>query len=144
MSAARCRTNSASARWVRSMSGTEDPWLSRWLSLISERAAGLPILDLGCGGGRDSEVLVAAGQRVVGIDLSSSAISNARQRVPSAEFHCQDVRRPFPLEHAGVILARLSLPSFPRNETVAVVERIHQLLRSGGVLLCPLNSTRDP
>ena len=39
----------------------EDPWLARWLPLIGERAASLPVLELGCGGGRDSEVLVAAG-----------------------------------------------------------------------------------
>jgi 2-polyprenyl-3-methyl-5-hydroxy-6-metoxy-1,4-benzoquinol methylase len=51
------------------MSTTSDPWLERWLPLIGERAANLPILELGCGGGRDTEVLAAAGRRVVGVDL---------------------------------------------------------------------------
>ena len=69
------------------MSPSDDRWLERWLPLIAERAAGLPILELGCGGGHDSEILAAAGHRVVGVDLSSSAIARARERVPSAEFH---------------------------------------------------------
>jgi len=120
-----------------------DPWLDRWLPLIAERAVGLPILELGCGSGRDSKNLVAAGQRVVGIDLSSGAIANARQRVPTAEFHCQDVRDAFPIEQAGVILASLSLHYFPWDETVSLVERIRRTLRPNGLLLCRLNSIND-
>ena len=100
-------------------------------------------MELGCGGGRDSEVLAAAGHRVVGIDLSSAAIAKARERVPSAAFHCQDVRATFPVEHAGVILASLSLHYFPWDETVALVERIRQMLVPNGLLLCRLNSTND-
>ncbi len=122
---------------------TSDPWLDRWLSLIGERTAGLPILELGCGGGRDSEVLAAAGHRVVGVDLSSIAIAKARERVPAADFHCQDVRAAFPVERAGVILASLSLHYFPWEETAALVERIRQTLVSNGLLLCRLNSTND-
>lgn len=122
---------------------TRDPWLARWLSLIGERAAGLPILELGCGGGRDSAVLAAAGHKVVGVDLSARAIANARQRAPSAEFHCQDIRAPFPVERAGVVIASLSLHYFPWPETEALVERIRPLLVPSGALLCRLNSTND-
>ena len=122
---------------------TDDRWLDRWLSLIGERTAGLPILELGCGGGRDSEILAAAGHRVVGIDLSSAAIANARERAPTAAFQCQDVRGAFPVERAGVVLASLSLHYFPWNETVALVERIRRTLVPNGLLLCRLNSTND-
>jgi SAM-dependent methyltransferase len=120
-----------------------DPWLDGWLPLIAERAAGLPILELGCGGGRDSEALVAAGHRLVGIDSSSSASSNARQRVPLAEFYCQDLRAAFPVECSSVILASLSLHYFAWDETVGLVERIRQILRPSGLLLGRLNSTND-
>jgi SAM-dependent methyltransferase len=120
-----------------------DRWLDRWLPLIGERTAGLPILELGCGDGRDSEVLAAAGHRVVGIDLSGAAIAKARERAPAAEFHCQDVRAAFPVESAGVVVASLSLHYFPWDETVAIVERIHRTLRPNGLLLCRLNSTND-
>jgi trans-aconitate methyltransferase len=106
----------------------KDPWLARWLPLIAERAAGLPVFELGCGGGRDSEVLAEAGHQVVGIDLSGKAIASARGRVPSATFHCRDIRAPFPVERAGVVIASLSLHYFPWPETEALVDRILQLL----------------
>ena len=122
---------------------SKDPWLTRWLPLIGERAAGLPVLEVGCGGGRDSAALVAAGYEVVGVDLSAKAIANARQRVPSAAFHCQDIRAAFPVERAGVVIASLSLHYFPWPETEALAERIRQLLVSSGILLCRLNSTND-
>jgi len=122
---------------------TDDRWLERWLPLIGQRAAGLPVLELGCGGGRDSAVLAAAGHRVVGIDLSSDAIARARERVPSAEFHCQDICAPWPAERAGVIVASLSLHYFPWDETIALVDRIHGTLQPNGLLLCRVNSTND-
>jgi SAM-dependent methyltransferase len=125
------------------MSTTDDRWLERWLPLIGERAAGLPILELGCGGGRDSEVLATAGHRVIGVDLSSAAIAKARRRVPAAAFHCQSIQAPWPVERAGVVLASLSLHYFPWGETVGLVERIRLTLDPKGLLLCRLNSTND-
>lgn len=120
-----------------------DPWLDRWLALIAERAAGLPILELGCGAGRDSVVLAGAEHRVVGIDLAPEAIERSAKRVPSGSFHCQDIRDPFPVTHAGVVVASLSLHYFPWRETEVLVGRIRQVLTPSGVLLCRLNSTND-
>ena len=120
-----------------------DPWLARWLKLIGERAGGSPVLELGCGGGRDTEVLAAAGHRVIAVDLSPESVAKARTRVPQAEFHCQDIRAPFPVDAAGVVVASLSLHYFPWPETEALVGRIRSVLSPAGVLLCRLNSTND-
>jgi SAM-dependent methyltransferase len=125
------------------MSRTDERWLDRWLPLIAERAAGLPILELGCGGGRDSAVLAGAGHRVVAIDASEAAIARAQARVPSAEFQCQDINAPWPVLRAGVVLASLSLHYFAWDVTVALVERAHRTLEPDGLLLCRLNSTND-
>lgn len=129
----------------------KDLWLQRWLPLLAERGAGARILELGCGSGQDSQVLAAAGHVVVGVDLSERAIAGARARVPSAMFHCQDIRAPFPVApgSAGAVVASLSLHYFPWPETIALVERIREALRPGstqgksGLLLCRLNSTND-
>ena len=123
----------------------QDLWLQRWLPLLAERVTGPCILELGCGSGQDSELLAAAGHRVVGVDLSERAIAGARARAPSAVFHCQDLREPFPVEAgcAGAVVASLSLHYFPWPETLALARRIRETLRPGGVLLCRLNSTND-
>lgn len=126
-------------------SSRKDLWLQRWLPLLAQRAAGAPIMELGCGSGQDSAVLAAAGHAVVGVDLSGRAIAGAQARVPSAIFHCQDLRAPFPVARgtAGAVVASLSLHYFPWTETVALASRIRDALRPGGVLLCRLNSTND-
>jgi SAM-dependent methyltransferase len=122
----------------------KDPWLQRWLPLIATRAGSLPILELGCGAGRDSAVLAGQGHAIVGLDISSEAIARARLRVPSARFFVQDLRAPFPVPGPfGVVIASLSLHYFAWEETVRLAELIHDSLLPGGVLVCRLNSTND-
>ncbi|MCC8428893.1 class I SAM-dependent methyltransferase [Reyranella aquatilis] len=121
-----------------------DPWLARWLPLLAERAGGRPVLELGCGGGRDTATLAEAGHRVIGVELLAAAASRARDRVPSAEIHCQDIRAPLPITGpAGVVLASLSLHYFGWAETCDLVDRVRDALAPEGVLLCRLNSTND-
>ncbi len=124
---------------------SSDPWLDVWLPWVARHVGNDPILELGCGPGIDSEVLVHAGHRVIGIDLSGDAIAQARARVPQARFHCQDLRDDFPVpeQGVGVVLASLSLHYFAWDQTVQLVERVRQVLRPGGLLLSRFNSTRD-
>ena len=122
-----------------------DPWLERWLHLLRERAGVAPVLELGCGKGDDTAILVDAGFRVLAVDRSPGAIESARAAVPRAEFHAGDFRASFPAIGAPiwVIIASLSLHYFAWDETVALVEQIRTTLRPRGALLCRLNSTND-
>jgi trans-aconitate methyltransferase len=121
-----------------------DPWLVRWLPLLSERSQGLPVLELGCGSGPDSRVLHAAGLSVIGVDSSPSQIEAARAALPGVEFHTLDIREPFPVKSAiGVVLASLVLHYFSWSETIGIALRLHRTLRVGGVLLVRVNSTHD-
>jgi SAM-dependent methyltransferase len=57
----------------------------------------LPLVDLGCGNGRQARTLAAYAPRVVGLDASESAVHRARQEsedVPNAEFRVADVTDP--------------------------------------------------
>jgi hypothetical protein len=40
------------------MTDLKDPWLQPWLALVRERAGNAPVLELGCGSGRDTATLV--------------------------------------------------------------------------------------
>jgi SAM-dependent methyltransferase len=122
-----------------------DPWLDRWLPLIAERAGNRPVLEIGCGHGDDTVTLVNAGHQVVAFDLSRVAVVVAKTRAPSASIECRDVRAPLPAaaQGVGVVIASLSLHYFAWQETQAIVQRIREALRPGGLFLCRLNSTED-
>jgi SAM-dependent methyltransferase len=127
------------------MSANGDHWLDRWLPLLAERAGAAPILELGCGNGRDTEVFEGTGHRVIAIDQSAEALARARTRAPHAEYHRQDIRAAWPVarQSIGVVVASLSLHYFDWQETTALVRRIGEVLVPSGVLLCRLNSTND-
>ncbi len=115
------------------------------MPLIAAKNQGLPILELGCGTGRDAKTLSDAGHRVIGIDACAAAIAEATVLLPAGEFHCQDMRNEFPASgnNVNVILASLCLHYFPWHETVGLVRRIGRALRPHGLLLCRVNSTDD-
>lgn len=126
-------------------SDAKDPWLQRWLPLAIQHAGDDPVLELGCGSGRDTNTLVQAGLKVIGIDLSADQITQARVAVPEAQFHIGDLRELLNKGRAplGLIVASLSLHYFPWTETVALVDLVRAALKPGGLLLCRLNSTED-
>ena len=122
-----------------------DPWLQAWLPLVQARCAGRPVLELGCGTGRDTATLTRAGHQVLALDLSWASTVVAKLRAPGARFYRQNILAPFPVGEgaAGVVVASLSLQYFDWTDTLNLVSRIRQTLRPGGVLLCRLNSTGD-
>jgi tRNA (uracil-5-)-methyltransferase TRM9 len=61
-------------------------------------------LDVGCGNGRNAEVLVEHAERVVGVDASRNLLALARERVPEGSFLQGDASR-LPLVDDAVDLA---------------------------------------
>ena len=123
----------------------DDAWLERWLPLLREHAGERCVLELGCGQGRDTAVLQAAGLRVVAMDGSRAALDEARRAVPGATFIESDLRERLPIDagQVGAIVASLSLHYFDWQTTRQIVERIRACLTPDGVLICRVNSTRD-
>jgi SAM-dependent methyltransferase len=124
---------------------TDDAWLQRWLPLLREHTGKRCLLELGCGQGRDTAVLQAAGLRVVAVDRSAEALIEARRAVPGATFVEGDLRAPLAIDPAdvGAIVASLSLHYFDWQTTREIVGRLRACLAPDRPLLCRVNSTRD-
>ncbi|MBK8321491.1 MAG: class I SAM-dependent methyltransferase [Betaproteobacteria bacterium] len=123
----------------------EDPWLERWIVRTVASCGAAPVLELGCGSGADTAVLAGAGLEVIALELDAKAADRARQAAPSATVLSRDIRDPWPVarDGYGAVVASLSLHYFPWADTMALVARIREALRPGGLLLCRLNSTED-
>lgn len=97
-------------------SSRPDPWAvaasplarQRYLQLIEMLSAHAPcstILDVGCGEGHFTRYLGGMAARVVGIDVSASALHRAAQRVPAAQFVCAGIEEYTPDEPFDVVTA---------------------------------------
>ena len=122
-----------------------DPWLTPWISRIRDCSMDAAVLELGCGGGRDTETLCAAGLAVVAADIARASLAQAAQKARRAAFVQLDLREslPFRATSVQVVVASLSLHYFSWEGTTRAVDEIARCLRSGGLLLARFNSTRD-
>ncbi len=78
---------------------TELGELEAWLDGIRPGKAGpAHLLDLGCGAGAVSRRVYEKGFTVVGVDINSDAVAEARRTTAGATFHVRDVASPRGLE----------------------------------------------
>jgi SAM-dependent methyltransferase len=125
----------------RQLSDNYEPWLERWLALLEARR-GVPILDLGCGQGRDSKYLAARGLRVIAADYSWRALQTARHTTQAVQLD-HGIALPFARDAFQVIVANLSLHYFRWQKTRQVINSIRHCLQAGGLLCARFNSTQD-
>ena len=93
----------------------------------------LDVLDLGCGTGRHTAWLAAAGARVTAVDFSEEMLERARRKVPDTDVHIiiHDLHEPLPVEDAsfdalvsGLVLEHIRDPR-------AFFMEAHRVLRPG-------------
>lgn len=107
------------------------------LHAFAEQAGALgPVADLGCGPGHVAAFLAAAGASVVGFDLSSSMIAQARRRYPSLDFRQGDLRA---LDAAdatyGGIIAFYSIIHLAEDDLAPTFTEWRRVLRPAGLAL---------
>jgi trans-aconitate 2-methyltransferase len=107
---------------------------------VRDLVAALPVedaravVDLGCGPGNSTEVLVRRypGATVIGLDNSDDMIAAARKRLPDIRFETADISTWNPAEKFDVILANASLQWVPDHATL--YPRLAGKLAAGGSL----------
>ena len=108
-------------------------WLGKVLSRLNPGSA---VLDLGCGSGDPADIEIARFHQVTGVDISNAQVEMARRNVPKGRFIHRDLGA---LEfHDGsfdAIVSFYTLEHLPREQHGQVLERIHDWLRPGGLLL---------
>jgi trans-aconitate 2-methyltransferase len=101
------------------------------------------VVDLGCGPGNSTELLVARypAARVVGIDNSESMLASARKRLPGVDFSFGDIASWRPQVAPDLIYANAALQWVTGHE--ALFPRLFSLLAPGGVLAVQMPDNLD-
>ena len=122
------------------------PILDRHVDLIE---VGPPILDVGCGQGRNSFYLARRGHEVHALDPSTVAVEQTRAvartedlRISTQAGVLEDVHRP--AAGFGAIMVFGLIPILTRAEIDDMVASIERLIAPGGLLFITAFTTDDP
>jgi SAM-dependent methyltransferase len=118
--------------------------LGRWFGVIDtidqrvlDHAPG-PVLDVGCGPGRHVVALAERGVPALGIDVTACVLNVARLRGASVIERSVFERVPAAGRWASVLLLDGNIGI--GGDPVALLDRVHRLLRQGGTALVELES----
>jgi trans-aconitate 2-methyltransferase len=101
------------------------------------------VIDLGCGPGNSTELLVARypDAEVIGLDSSPDMLAQARARLPQCAFVQADLVSWTPPERTDLLFANASFQWLPDH--TAVLRRMLQALAGGGVLAVQMPDNVD-
>jgi trans-aconitate 2-methyltransferase len=101
------------------------------------------VIDLGCGPGNSTELLVARypDAEVIGLDSSPNMLRQARERLPQCSFIQADLTSWTPPAGTDLLFANASFQWLPEHE--AVLRRMLQALAPGGVLAVQMPDNVD-
>jgi trans-aconitate 2-methyltransferase len=102
-------------------------------------------VDLGCGPGNSTELIVARfpDSKVVGLDSSPDMLRKARERLPACEFIEGDIATWTPDPATDLIFGNAVMQWLPDHP--AIMRRLLQAMSKGGVLAIQMpDNTREP
>jgi trans-aconitate 2-methyltransferase len=103
------------------------------------------VVDLGCGPGNSTELLVARfpHSEVVGLDASPDMLRKARERLPNCKFVQADIATWLPAAQTDLVFSNAVLQWLPDHPPV--MRRVLEALPAGGVLAVQMpDNTREP
>ena len=103
------------------------------------------VVDLGCGPGNSTELLVERfpQSEVIGLDSSPEMLRNARERLPNCKFVLDDIATWTPDPATDLIFGNAVMQWLPDHP--AIMRRLLQAMAAGGVLAIQMpDNTREP
>jgi SAM-dependent methyltransferase len=132
----------AHLEWLSQIEG--DPRLYYLEQLATRLVTGASVLELGCGAGVPITVHLADRFDVVGVDLSETQLSLARERLPDTTFVPADMTTFTPDRRFDAVVAAYSITHVPRSAHSELFAQIASWLEPGGFFLASLGAAGCP
>lgn len=96
------------------------------------------VLEFACGTGKYTRYFAKHGFHVKGVDISSAAIYQAKQRVPSADFHVADMAKFKTTQKFDVIACMFESFRYHKSfsEAQKTLKKAYASLKQGGIFFC--------
>ncbi|UBF28021.1 class I SAM-dependent methyltransferase [Kovacikia minuta CCNUW1] len=93
----------------------------------------MKVLDLCCGSGQATQVLVERSQHVTGLDASPLSLKRARKNVPQAEYvEAFAEKMPFPDDQFDLVHTSVALHEMEPEQRQQILQEVYRVLRPGG------------
>ena len=94
------------------------------------------VLELGCAHGRDAQEILKHTSNYIGVDASEGLLNIAKNRLPQAEFICQEFHKlEFPDNSFDVVIEFASIMHYDKTGLKEIFQNIYQWLTSDGLLM---------
>ena len=118
--------------------GWSDPGELGALTFVADRVRGLPILDLGVGGGRTVALLRLLSGDYLGIDYTPALVTLCRSRHPGVEIELGDARDLSGLAEGSrglVVFSNNGIDAVGHEDRQKVLSGVHRVLEPGGTFV---------
>ncbi|WP_029922198.1 class I SAM-dependent methyltransferase [Nevskia soli] len=136
-----------SVQWFAKLEGWTDAGERAALERIAAETTGLPILDLGVGGGRTVPLLRAISSDYIAIDYTPELVAACKERFPDVDVRCGDARDLSAFadqSFALVVFSFNGIDAVNPDDRMRILREAHRVLRKDGVLLFSTHNKLGP
>jgi SAM-dependent methyltransferase len=131
----------------RRLHGWTDPGEQAAVQHVVPEVCGQPILDLGVGAGRTTELLLPVSHDYLGVDYTPQMVAACRATFPGTRFAHMDARdlHELPAGHYALALFSFNgIDSVGLADRARVLREVHRVLRPGGVFILSAHNRHGP
>lgn len=92
------------------------------------------VVEIGCGDGRDAELILAKTPHYIGMDISAGMLELARKRNPEGRFMWGDIAKFDLFRETDIVFSFASLLHVPKEDTATFFERAHSAMSPDGII----------
>jgi SAM-dependent methyltransferase len=134
-------------RMYERLEGYTDPGEQAAIEYVAPRVRGRPMLDIGVGAGRTTQLLLPLSSEYIGVDYTQEMVLACRRRHPGVRVEQMDARNLAAFSDGQFALVMFSfngIDSVGPQDRMQVLREVHRVLEPGGLFLFSAHNHDGP